>query len=136
MDVEQIIDLPEGTEKILLVDDEKVLLGILDRILSNLGYDVQSYDNSQKALDTFLQKTNHFDLIITDQIMPDITGTQLIKRIRPVNPTIPIILFTGFNEAELEKVGPDQLGYNRIVKKPLRNADLAFIIRKVLDEKI
>jgi two-component system cell cycle sensor histidine kinase/response regulator CckA len=136
MDVEQIVDLPEGTEKILLVDDEKVLLKILDRILSNLGYDVQSYDNSQKALDAFLQEANHFDLIITDQIMPDITGTQLIKRIRPVNPTIPIILFTGFNEAELEKVGPDQLGYNRIVKKPLRNADLAFIIRKVLDGKI
>ncbi len=135
IDAEQIVDLPEGTETILLVDDETVLLDILDRILSNLGYDVRAYDSSRKALDAFLHNPGGFDLIITDQIMPDITGTRLIKDIRPVNPDVPVILFTGFNEAELDKYSPDQIGYNRIVKKPLRNADLAFIIRKVLDER-
>ncbi len=136
IDAEQIVDLPEGTETILLVDDETVLLDILDRILSNLGYDVRAYDSSRKALDAFLQDPDGFDLIITDQIMPDITGTRLIKEIRPANPGVPVILFTGFNEAELDKYSPDYTGVNRIVKKPLRNADLAFTIRKVLDERI
>jgi two-component system, cell cycle sensor histidine kinase and response regulator CckA len=135
IDTEQIIDLPDGTEKILLVDDEKVLLDIIDRILSNLGYDVHAYDNSKEALDAFLRNPGGFDLIVTDQIMPEMTGTRLIEQIRSVNPTVPIILFTGLNETELESFHPDQTGYNRIVKKPLRNADFAFIIRKVLDEK-
>ncbi len=135
IDTEQIIDPPDGNERIMLVDDEKVLLNIVDRILSNLGYDVHAYDNSKEALEAFLQNPGGFDLIITDQIMPEITGTRLIKHVRQANPTVPIILFTGYNDAELESSSPCQTGCNRIVKKPLRNADLAFIIRKVLDEK-
>jgi len=136
IEVDPIIDLPTGTEKILLVDDEIVLLDILDRILTNLGYDIQAYNSSKNALKAFTTETDYFNLVITDQIMPEMTGAQLIKEIRRDNPTIPIILFTGIDEAQLEDQGANQIGYNRLIRKPLRNADLAFIIRKVLDEKV
>jgi len=136
IEVDPIIDLPTGTERILLVDDEIVLLNILDRILTNLGYDIQAYNSSKHALKAFTTETEHFDLVITDQIMPEMAGTQLINEIRKDNPTIPIILFTGIDEAQLEDQGANQIGFNRLIRKPLRNADLAFIIRKVLDEKI
>ncbi len=133
IDINPVIEVPSGSERILLVDDEKILLDILDRILTSLGYDVDAFDSSPKALESFLEKPNEFDLVITDQVMPDITGFQLSKDIRKQNPDIPIILFTGFNEVPMETINNGKPMFNRVLKKPLMNAELAFIIRKVLD---
>ncbi|NNK85460.1 MAG: response regulator, partial [Desulfobacterales bacterium] len=121
--------------KILLVDDEKALLDVLNRIISNLGYDVEAYHDSIRALEAFTRKTDHFDLLITDQVMPDLTGTQLIRKVRAKNTAIPVILLTGFDEVRYEKTGSNQLRFDKILKKPLLNSDLAYAIRKILDGK-
>jgi len=131
----ELSELPRGNEKILLVDDEKALLDVLNRIISNLGYDVEAYHDSIRALEAFTRKTDHFDLLITDQVMPDLTGTQLIGKVRAKNTAIPVILLTGFDEVRLEKKDSNQLRFDKILKKPLLNLDLAYAIRKILDGK-
>ena len=133
--IEPDVDLPNGTEKILLVDDETALLNILDRILRNLGYDIQACSSSAKALNAFAQKYDYFDLLVTDQVMPDMTGSQLTREIRKLNPDIPVILFTGFTVEPNPKIDTTTITFNKILKKPLLNADLAFAVRKVLDER-
>jgi CheY-like chemotaxis protein len=127
--------LPQGTEKILLVDDEKALLNILDRLLRSLGYDVEAYSNSAKALSAFLHKTEYFDLVVTDQVMPDMTGSQLAWKIRRRNPKIPAILLTGFNEPLDGETRNPSVTFDKILKKPIMHADLAYAVRKVLSGK-
>ncbi|MCD4721102.1 MAG: PAS domain S-box protein, partial [Desulfobacula sp.] len=134
INVEPSLELPEGKEKIMLVDDETALLDILERILSNLGYDVHAYSSSLKALDAFKQNSNYFDLIVTDQLMPDMTGTDLISEIKKSNQNIPVILFTGIHEKKIDQKDYKSVRFNRILVKPLRNADLVFAIRKELDD--
>jgi PAS domain S-box-containing protein len=127
--------LPRGTEKILLVDDEKALLNILGRLLRNLGYEVAAYSDSASALSAFMHKTEYFDLVVTDQVMPDMTGSQLAWKIRRKNSTIPVILLTGFNEPLDGQTGHSQVKPDKILKKPLMHAELAFALRKVLRGK-
>ncbi len=134
INIEPSLELPQGKESIMLVDDETALLDILERILSNLGYDVHAYSSSLKAMEAFKLKPDYFDLIVTDQIMPDMTGTDLISEIQNLNRDIPIILFTGLNEKKFEQKDYKRLGFKRILVKPLRNADLVFAIRKELDD--
>jgi PAS domain S-box-containing protein len=124
--------LPQGSEKILLVEDEKALLNILERLLRSLGYDVEAYSNSAEALSAFLHKAECFDLVVTDQIMPDMTGAQLAWEIRRKTPKIPVILLTGFNEPLGGEARNPSVKFDRILKKPLMHADLAFAVRKVL----
>lgn len=127
--------LPQGTEKILLVDDEKALLNILDRLLRSLGYDVEAYSESDKALSAFLHRTKYFDLVITDHVLPDMTGSQLAGTIREKNPNIPVILLTGYNEPLGGETHNPSVKFDKILKKPLMHADLAFAVRKVLSGK-
>ncbi|MCP4669811.1 MAG: PAS domain S-box protein [Desulfobacula sp.] len=134
INVEPSLELPQGKERIMLVDDETALLDILERILSNLGYDVHAYPSSFKAMEAFKLEPGYFDLIVTDQLMPDMTGTDLISGIKNLNQDIPIILVTGFNEKKIEQKDYKRLGFNRLLVKPLRNADLVFAIRKELDD--
>ncbi len=131
----QMSELPTGTESILLVDDEKTLLHVLKRIIANLGYEVKAFHDSTRAFEAFNRKSKEFDLVITDQVMPDMTGIRLISKIRSINPDVSVILLTGYNEVLLKKAEKDQPGADKVLKKPLLNSDLAFAIRKVLDEK-
>ncbi|THB75256.1 MAG: PAS domain S-box protein [Desulfobacteraceae bacterium] len=133
--IPQVSDLPTGTERVLLVDDEETLLHVLERILSNQGYEVEAHADSRQALASFKGKSDYFDLVVTDQVMPEMTGSELVSRIRELNSHIPVILLTGFNEVRLEKTDENRPRFDRVLKKPLMNSDLAFTIRKVLDEQ-
>jgi CheY-like chemotaxis protein len=130
---EQISDLPKGTERILLVDDEPILTDILQRILSGLGYHVNTQTSSIEAYEMFRKAPDRFDLIITDQTMPEITGTILTERIKAIRPTIPVILCSGLKEPQME-IASKNAGVNRMLSKPLRRDEMALVIREVLDE--
>ena len=133
MDSESV--LPQGTERILLVDDEEALLNILGRLLRSLGYDVVAHSNSAKALGEFMDKAEYFDLVVTDQVMPEMTGAHLALKVRKKNPQIPVILLTGFNEPLDGKIHNSSVKFDKILKKPLMHADLAYAVRKVLSGK-
>ena len=96
VETEQV--LPTGTERILLIDDEQIVVKTETAILERLGYKVTPETNSLRALEIFRFGPGEFDLVITDYTMPKLTGIDLFKEIRQIRPDIPIILCTGFSE--------------------------------------
>ena len=123
--------IPVGNEKILLVDDEEELVQLGGQLLSNLGYRVHTVTDSQEALDIFTHNQN-FDLVITDQTMPGLTGIELAKKILEMRPNIPIILCTGYSkEITDEKIR--EIGIRSVLMKPISIGDVSRIIRKELD---
>ena len=121
----------QGKGKILIVDDEESLVQIQEEMLINLGYEVTAHTSSTEALETFKQSPD-FDLLITDQTMPMMTGLKLTEEILQIKPGLPVILCTGFsesvNEEEIEKKG-----IKKLIFKPLRRRDLAMTIFELLN---
>jgi len=121
-----------GTEKILFVDDEPMLVELGVSLLEILGYKVTGADNSEKALSEFIRFPNYYDLLITDQTMPGITGSDLAQKILKIRPGMPIILCTGFSNL-ISQEKASSLGIKGFAMKPLAKKDIAVLIRKVLD---
>ncbi len=122
-----------GKERILLVDDEESIARLEAQILTRLGYDVTFHATSQKALDTFRDDPDGFDLIITDMTMPEMTGDQLAMEISSIKPDMPIIICTGFSE-RISKEQAGNMGVKGFLMKPVLKSDMARMVRKVLDE--
>ena len=122
-----------GTESILFVDDEAILVEMGQDMLSNLGYSVTAITDSTEALETFRDQPYRFDLVLTDMTMPKMTGLGLAKELQRIRPEIPIILSTGFNDL-IDDKNASQLGITQVLMKPFSFSDLAAIIRKILDK--
>jgi PAS domain S-box-containing protein len=129
----QVESIPTGKERILFVDDEASLARLGKQMLERLGYDVTARTSSVEALEAFRAKSDKFDLVITDQTMPNITGMELAEEMMRIRPDIPIILATGFSET----ISPErakQLGIREYIMKPVAARELAQVTRQVLDE--
>ncbi|MEE8304387.1 MAG: ATP-binding protein [Candidatus Tectomicrobia bacterium] len=125
------MSLPHGTGCILFVDDEETLARLGQGMLQRLGYDVVAKTSSTKALEAFRAMPERFDLVITDQTMPHMTGEMLVKELQRIRPDIPIILCTGFSHVmHAEKA--QALGIEAFLMKPVIARDLAVTIQQVL----
>jgi CheY-like chemotaxis protein len=125
-------DLPTGNERVMLVDDETDIAGIISQLLERLGYRIQAYISSLDALDDFKADPYGFDVIITDMTMPNMTGDRLIAAMLKIRPDIPIVLCTGFSE----RINEEQalaLGVKKFLIKPVSRKDMALAIRYALD---
>lgn len=128
------VEVPRvGNESILFVDDEPSIAEVGSRILKELGYDVMSTTSSYSALEIFEQDPNSFDLVITDQTMPKLTGYQLAEKMIKIRPDIPIIVCTGFSSIVDEEMAK-KIGIKKFVLKPMTTLDISNVIRKVLDD--
>jgi len=128
--VEQIVSLT-GDERILLVEDEKAVAQVIERMLINLGYQVTSFQNSVEALDAFRESPEQYDLVITDLAMPKMTGDKLAKELLQIRNDLPIILCTGFISApKTEEV--DGIGIRAYLSKPISKHNLSETIRRAL----
>ncbi len=121
----------EGHERILFVDDEKQLAALGEQNLSQLGYVVTSTTSSVDALEIFRSAPEGFDLIITDQTMPQMSGVELAAELLRIRPGIPIILCTGYSSKVLVDEA-DKYGVRAILTKPFSNQELAATIRNEL----
>ncbi|MGE0086724.1 MAG: PAS domain S-box protein [Desulfococcaceae bacterium] len=121
--------LPTGSEKILLIDDERVIVEALAEMLSRLGYDVEVQTDSVKALEIIINRPDTYDLVITDQTMPHLSGTELIRNIRRIRPDLPVILCSGFAQAVSDNNSEPLYHY---VTKPVSMGEMAVTIRKLL----
>lgn len=133
-EIKKSLPLQTGNEHILVVDDEIAMVQMTRERLQRLGYVVASETDSMAALELFRSQPHGFDLVITDQTMPNMTGEQLASELISIQPDIPIVLCTGYSakiDAEKAKV----LGISAFVMKPVDNKELADIIRHVLDGK-
>ncbi|HOK09821.1 MAG TPA: response regulator [Candidatus Hydrogenedens sp.] len=124
----------EGHERILFVDDEESVCKLGKRVLTQWGYEVEACQNPLSALAIFTQAPDRFDLVVTDQAMPKMSGEVLARWVKELRPEIPVILFTGFS-GELSPDELKRLGIDEIVMKPIVARDLAQRIRKVLDQQ-
>ena len=125
--------LPRGTERILLVDDDEAIVHLAKNMLEYLGYAVVTSTNSLEALEIFKQGPENFDLVLTDHIMPKLTGRELARRIHWINPDLPVIIFTGMGDL-LPMEQKETLPIKKYLLKPLVMQTLAEKIRQVLDQ--
>jgi PAS domain S-box-containing protein len=125
--------LPTGTERILIVDDEALIANMSSQILERLGYAVTTRTSSVEAYELFKSRPNDFDLVITDMTMPNMTGDKLATELMRIRSNIPIVLCTGYSTKISEEIAL-QIGVRAFAYKPIVKADLAKTIRKVLDE--
>lgn len=121
-----------GNEKILFIDDEPTILKLAKDLLESLGYKVTTAEVSIDAINIFSDKPDYFDLVITDQIMPDLSGLNLAKKIIEIRSDIPIILCTGHG-ALLNKETIKNHGIRGLISKPITKTVIAKSIRDVLD---
>jgi DNA-binding NtrC family response regulator len=117
----------------LLVDDEEQLANLGRMILKHCGYEAVCHTSSIEALEAFREAPHRFDLVITDQTMPHMTGEELVRELRDIRPDVPIILCTGFSHTMTEETA-QELGINAFLIKPLLLHDLVRAIRRVLEQ--
>jgi len=123
-----------GDERILLVDDELPIVDSLRKMLEFHGYHVTAKTSSVEALELFRLAARDFDLVITDQTMPYLTGDQLVLGMKKIRPEIPIILCTGFSVI-IDEIKARALGIDAFLMKPVLRKELVETIRKVLDNR-
>ncbi len=131
VDNEQV--LPTGTERILIIDDESSIVAVNQKILERLGYTVTVTTESFWALEKIRSAPDQFDLVISDQTMPGLTGVELSKEILKTRPDMPIIICTGYSSVISEE-NFLAMGIKRYLKKPISTKRLAMSIRQVIDK--
>ncbi|MFO7568585.1 MAG: response regulator [Smithellaceae bacterium] len=122
-----------GHEHILFVDDERDLVFLGKKMLSDLGYHVTICTDGLDALETFRAAPEKFDLIITDMNMPMMSGSQLSAEILKIRPELPIILCTGYSDY-MDSEKATAIGIAAFVMKPLTRSLLTTLVREVLDK--
>jgi|GEM_PF-5454111 len=125
--------LPSGRERILVVDDDRTIAAMIGRLLTGQGYQVTTGNGGPEALQLLRAEPEHFDLIITDQTMPGMTGLELAEELLNIRPDLPVILCTGYSS----KISPETIsrtGIKKVLMKPVAREELARLVREVLDQ--
>ncbi len=123
-----------GSQRILFVDDEEILGEMGRTMLERLGYRVSVQTDSTQALRNFAEHPDEFDLVITDQTMPKMTGMALAEKLLQIRPEIPIILCTGYSDLVSEHKVKAK-GIRELLMKPVSRKEFADVIHRVLEEK-
>ncbi len=126
-----MLDQYRGTETILLVDDEPVVLKLARSILSRCGYVVYDFEDPRRALDE--TRGTQFDLVLTDVVMPEINGPDLVKRIKAEKPEIACIFMSGYDLNQMASGGVD--APCNYLRKPFTPEGLVKRVRATLQEK-
>jgi len=129
------MEWPQGTGKVLFVDDEEVLARWGEQILTHLGYTVVTKTNPHEAVELFHKQPDQFDVVVTDQTMPAMSGEAFAKALLEIRHDILIVLCTGFSHTmSAEKA--NQIGLKGFLMKPVNGAVLAKTLREVLQDHI
>ncbi|HEB83670.1 MAG TPA: response regulator [Bacteroidetes bacterium] len=123
------MDLPRGSETVLLVDDDPNILETSGMMLSALGYTVLKAISGQEALKLW-QESDQVDIVLTDLTMPDMDGREVLARLREEGYGGPVALLSGYSLPVEER-----RGFVGVLTKPFRLADLAGTIRSFLEEE-
>ena len=129
----QLNEALKGTEKILVIDDDDIILELLKKQLMSFGYHVTALTRPAKALDIFSQNPQKFDVVITDMTMPQMNGVILSQEMLAVRKDIPIVLCTGFSELT-NKDSAIKMGIKDCIMKPMSKYEIGKVVRNVLDK--
>ncbi|MDX2441110.1 MAG: ATP-binding protein, partial [Desulfobacterales bacterium] len=123
-----------NNERILFVDDEFFQTELAEQLLTPLGYQVVTSNDSINAYNLFVEEHGNFDLVITDMIMPKMTGKALAEKILKIKPDIPIILCSGYSN-DIDSTSLKAMGISQYLMKPIGIQDLARAIKHVFKKK-
>ncbi len=123
--------MKKKSRKIIMVDDDEAILSVLSKALMILGYDVVIARSGEEALEKF--KKEQFDILITDYMMPGLSGKELIAVVKKMKPDIPIIMITGYPLAYPPDVAKSE-GIDAYLLKPFRINQLRDVISKLLSD--
>ncbi|MBX3178299.1 MAG: response regulator [Candidatus Hydrogenedentes bacterium] len=121
-----------GNEHVMFVDDEASICRFAEKALQRLGYRATTVSNPARALELLRAAPQGYDVIITDEMMPQMRGSELLAAVREINAEIPVILYSGFSGAQHRRPNTDEL-FNAHVMKPMVTSELSKAIRTVLD---
>ena len=124
--------IARGTETILLVDDENMVMEVSKEILKSMGYHVYAVGSGQEAITLYMEKRNEIDLVILDMVMPGISGGKTFDCLRDINPGIKVLLASGYSLNGQAQTIMDR-GCNGFIQKPFRLEILSNKIREILD---
>jgi CheY-like chemotaxis protein len=124
--------MPRGCgQAVMIVDDERLLVKLVQEILAQLGYEPIGFSSSTAALAAFRAAPQRFDIVLTDDTMPELIGTDLAREIRLLRPDIPIVLASGSSGAPLNERAR-AVAIHEVLRKPLQRKDIAECFRRVL----
>lgn len=123
----------QGKGRILLIDDEEAIHELGSRMLMSLGYEVVTESSSLRALEMFRSKPDQFDLIITDQSMPNMSGLEVVAEALKIRPGIPSILCTGFS-SKISETNAAEKGISKYLRKPYNKKILSEALLEILDK--
>lgn len=129
---QKTVAITGGTESILVVDDEAILVDVAKSIFESLGYKAVGVTDPLVALEMVMKNPNEFDLLFTDLSMPKMPGDELAEKIRAIRKDIPVIICTGLSQS-LTPQKLQEVGIRAVIEKPLLKKDMAKIVRTVLD---
>lgn len=119
-----------GNERVLVVDDEPLVLDVISMLLRKRGYSVKSFDDPKTALDDLRSQPNGYDIAIVDFSMPEMSGVDLALAMRVIHPDLPIVLASGFDLAD-SQVPPDLRNVG-ILRKPFAAHQLVSTVKDTL----
>ena len=125
-------ELPRGShQRVMIVDDEPALVELCEEILADIGYEPVGFRSSTQALQRFRADPARFDVVLTDEAMPDLTGAELAREIRRIRPDMPVVLMSGHGGTQLAERAA-AMAVNELLRKPLQARDLAESLARVL----
>jgi len=127
-------DILKGSETILLVDDEAVIINTGEKLLKALGYNVFATMSGKKAIEIYRKNREKIDMVILDMIMPNMNGGKTYDNLKKVNPGIKVLLSSGYNiNGQAREIL--KRGCNGFIQKPFDIRQMSKKVREVLDEK-
>ena len=118
-------------KRVLVVEDEDLVRGYLVDVLENDGFDVTEASSGDAALALFERNPDGFDLLLTDQVMPGISGIELARRLHELRPDLPVIICSAYSPEDIAPIAA-HLGIRDVLSKPLRVSDMRAAVTRAL----
>ncbi|MDY6988351.1 MAG: PAS domain S-box protein [Thermodesulfobacteriota bacterium] len=130
-DAEPLVDVLEGTETVLLVDDEDMIIEVGREMLTALGYKVIAASSGRRALELYEEKKGEIDMVVLDLVMPDMGGAEVYERLKEISPKVKVLLSSGYS---MDDRAQDILkrGCNGFIQKPFNMNELSVKLRQIL----
>lgn len=119
-------------ERILHVDDEPTVTTALQRLLARIGYRVESFNCPRTASERFRAAPHEFDLVLTDLMMPGLTGLDIASLVQALRPELPVVLLSAYGEHQ-DSPALRAVGIHEVIAKPASIAVVAAALRRSLD---
>jgi len=131
----KIVEAPAGSETVLLVEDEPAVRALAAMILGRIGYRVLPAEDGAGALRLWKEHASEVDVLLTDVIMPQMSGVELAQRLRALNPQLRVLFMSGYTDDTIAKHGlrPGEIS---MLEKPFTADSLAAKLRAVLDNQM